>query len=191
MMEYILSMIDDHTYSEDVIVDEIVRLYPDHTLRKVFVNSVRPNTGGLTLLTKALIEPRRCNLVRFLIQSGAVPNMITHSGIHVLSFHATNDSTMDDVDNVITLLSCGADPNALGQVRTVLYCSICFRGEHVTLTLMLHGARMTSSEYVTLQKNRPKKLKKMTDLYHGISLCRIAFHHITISVRLENLQLNL
>lgn len=96
---------------------------------------------------------------------------------------------MNDVDNVTTILSCGADPNAIGQVRSVLYGSICFRGEHVTHTLMLHGARMTSSEYAALQRIRPKKLKKITDLYHSISLRRIAFHHITISVRLENLQL--
>jgi ankyrin repeat protein len=189
-MEYILSMIDDHTYSEDSIIDEIVRLYPDHTLRKVFVNSVRPNTGGLTLLTRALSEPRRCNLARFLIRSGADPNMITHAGIHVLSFHAMDDSAMNDIDNVTTLLSCGADPNAFGQVRSVLYGSICFRGGHVTHVLLLHGARMSSSEYVTLQRDYPEKLKLITDFYDCVSLRRIAFHHITISVRLENLQLN-
>lgn len=186
MTDRIVNMIKDDSFSDIDIIEAIVRRFPNPEERKEIVTDYRPN-----LLVYALSMSMRFSLVRFLLRSGADTNFMSHHArTHILVFccvpssgctNRRNRDEMCDIDNAIALLAYGADPNAPGQIRSVLYMSIAFNGNHIVPTLLVHGARMSDDEYATLRITHPDKLKIVTDFYHCVSLRRIAFHHIAIA----------
>lgn len=182
MSHAISGMIKDDSYSDHDIIQRLLRLYPEPEERKEFVTVHRP-----TLLLHALRTPLMWSLVRFLLRSGANPNLISESGMHILSFCSTVAGRVDpkialhDIDNLVALLAYGADPNASGQASSVLYSEVAFGYHHVVPTLLAHGARMSDNEYVSLRMTHPEKLKLVADFYSGVSLRRIACHHIVIA----------
>lgn len=188
MVEFIASMIIDGTVSNESIINEIVSRYPDPEERKLAINTYRPNTNGCNLLTCALSSRRRHDLVKFLIRSGADPNWKTHNSTHALVFRSLHIQT--DIDNLMILLACGADPGALSQKQSILYESLAYYGLQempMSQALLTHGASITEEEYEIIRKDRRGNLVVLTDFHKHISLRKIAFHHVTLAIIRENL----
>lgn len=167
--------------SEDDMISEIIRCYPDIDERRRVVNI--PRKGGFTLLTYAL----SCNefkgkLVRFLLQSGADPNWITKSGIHTLLFNNYTNESITHY-NIMLLLAYGSDPNRPGQARSVLYGyvrdTVIYPTHESTIhPLLIHGAQMDDRDDRDLRGG--KVMKIVADFYNNVSLRQIALHRIRL-----------
>jgi len=186
MVEFIATMIMNDTVSNESIINEIVRRYPDPEERKMAINSSRPRTDGLNLLTCALSNRRRHDLVEFLMQSGADPNWKTRNGTHVLVFRSLHVQT--DIDNLMTLLACGADPGALSQGYSIIYDDLIYhrsKYQPISQVLLTHGASIAEEEYEILRRRCRVNLNALLDFHRRLSLRRIALHHVRLTV--ENL----
>lgn len=190
MVEFIASMIMDGAVSNESVIGEIVRQYPDPEERKLVINSSRPRTDGLNLLTCALSNRGRHDLVKFLMQSGADPNWKTWNGTHVLVFRSLHVQT--DIDNLMTLLACGADSGALSQGYSIIYDDLIYhrsKYQPICQVLLTHGASITEEEYEIIRKRRRNNLAALIDFHKHVSLRRIALHHVRLGTirTLENL----
>lgn len=173
--------------SEDDMISDIIRCYPDIDERRRAVNI--PRKGGFTLLTYALSHKDfKGKLVHFLLQSGADPNWITKSGTHTLWFNNYIDETIT-LYNMRLLLAYGSDPNRPGQARSVLYGhvrdTIAIRGSVICPMqgsaihlLLIHGAQMDDRDARDLRGG--KGMKIVANFYNNVSLRQIALHRIRL-----------